>query len=315
MTISTNLSERLTDAEFDRFDEIETALLKTDMADRIDDLMSLKADFMNVRTLTFPVPSGLQELDDLEERLGCHLELLECLPVLKKVDATGAFVLLGRILFHYYLKLSNQIRRNYHREKNVYETIPSFVAQIKNKKTRPGLDLSSLLELADATKEMAEVVAEGITLHSLPKPNQLLSVSPDCQIYRFGCSARAITVVWTGGFDILICDREGKIKGVYLIAEKKFEAAAKHFANTRDEEFRPYQKRALTAWANLSWLLHSDEEQSRRRYARSISRLAENPHHDGTTEAETIELIKQNFFGEDSQVERDDFDWKKDCIW
>ena len=309
MSISTNLGERITDAEVNRFGEIETALLKTDMADQIDSLRSLKADFKNVHTLSVTLPSRLQELRDLADQLGCHRDLMEYLPVLRKVGATDEFVLLGRMLFHYYLKLGNRIRRIFHRENNVYETIPSLVAQIRSKKTPPGLDLRRLIDLEIAMKAIAEEVAEDIAVFSLPKPSQLISVSPDSRIFRFGCSARATKI-----FSIYISDetlsfREWKIKGIYLLAENDFKTAAEHFLNIRRKTPDPYGERALTAWANLSWLLHSDEERARSRYARSISRIAENPHQDGIKEVEVIEEIKQMYFGEKIQTERDDLDW------
>ena len=308
MSISTDIAKDLTETEIDRLVEVETALKNTEHAEQIEQIKTLKTAYSKLKSDPDHLPNEPQELDEIVSDSEKFLILVDCLPELEKLGEADSYVLLGKLVVEYLLMLSKQISDLEY--KDIHDWREERFRQHPSLRKATGITLMALnyaskfRDVADNSNGILSRAVREIASHSLPKVDQLDEFPPDSVIYDFGYSlARTSTLT-----------KFTRVGGIYLLIEGEYKSAAETFESARRRESDSYRMRALTGWANLAWLLDSDHEQTRKRFSNSVKRVARNPHPDAKEEAEMIMTLKQKLLGEDSQVERDDFDWQKDRI-
>ena len=295
MSINKDVHTELTKAEVDKLSEVEASLLKTDKADQVEHFRNLKTAFYNLHSESVPLPTSLDELDKLIDESANYLELAECLPALRESDEVDSYVLLGKTLIHYYLKLSQHARNLESRESDGSKFQSGYTFMIKSKPLfRVETDSGNLVRRCEG---LIIGAAQRIAEYSMPTLKQLSTYPLDSEYFELGHSAIQVSMN-TYEAQIMKIPQSHWLEALYLLGARDYESAAQAFERCRSQETEPYQMRNLTAWANLARLLNSDDEQTRKRYANSVARVTRNPHPDAKKDAEMIEKAKEVLLGE-----------------
>ena len=309
MSINANLYIEPTDSELARFDEVESALLETEKAYKLHQLKCFKTAYYNLNVLPAAHPSDGRDYWNTIDELGSYLPLLTCLPELKSPSTVKAYVLLGKMLVHYHLKLDRHLREIHQQKLDELRSTSEFASLSSNERGLREWSVNHFIYLAEICNEMAACAMEDIAVYSLPNLDQLDIFPPGSEIFEFGYAASLNKFESYRKLVISKSVLADQAKGLYLLAAGQFKSAAENFELIRSRVDCGYHRRALTAWANLAWLLHSDGEQARRRFARSISRIATYPHPNAEEDTKIIETAKKILLWEEVHIEGDDANW------
>ena len=296
MLIDTNIYTKLTDTEIHRFFMIEAALSKLEDSGQIDLFKIFLAAFHDLDSDWVATPGSAEQAYEMIDEAKVYLELMNCLPELRELREVEPYVLLGKMLYYFYKKLARHVGR--------YRPNISEIKRILIAENRPKLDGRSGTYQLQAyygyfrkrCTELADRVGKEIAEHSVPKLVNLIDFPPDYEIVMFGYSATQPKRSRLGGIidTIPVADW---VLARYLLVAKEYRQAANLFENSRSEATEAYQIIALTAWMDLAWSLHTNKEETRKRFTQSVARVARCQNPSAKAEVEEIEILNRRLSG------------------
>ena len=296
MSIDTNIHTELTDTDVNRLGEIEASLSNSEASGQIELFRKFMTAFHDLHSDLLPIPENGKKANEMIDETKVYLELLNCLPVLRKLREVEPYVLLGKMLYHFYLKFglhAGKYRPNIKEIKRIFKASNRRLFEGSYR----GMQIYACKRFYRMRcEEIALEVCKSIAEHSVPKLEQLAVFPPDYEIVKFGNSIIEpkrynLETVKT---DIPVADW---VLARNLLSEKEFKYAAKLFEKSRFEATEAYQIIALTAWMYLARLLHSDEEVTRKRYTQSVARVARCQNPNAKAEAKEIEALSRRLSG------------------
>ena len=297
MSIDTNIHTKLTDTEVNRFGEIEAALSKSESSGQLELFRKFMTAFHDLHSDLLPIPGNAKEANEMIDATKVYLELVNCLPVLRELREVKPYILLGKMLYHFYLKFGLHAGKYRPNLREIEKILKARNRHLGHGSYR-GLQIYYYKRFFEMRcEEIALEVGKSIAEHSVPKLVQLVDFPPEYEIVKFGNSTiepkryGVLTVKTDNPVDDWVLAR-------YLLFEKEFKYAAKLFEKSRLEATEPYQVIALTAWMCLARLLHCDEEETRKLYTQSVAHVARCQNPNAKAEAKEIETMKLRLLGE-----------------